>query len=291
MAYDFVADAEKLQDMHNDLVNTADNITTFIQDIYTKVNDLNNVWSGSSYDAFKARCESYRTNLEQLPDILNAFAVDLGTLGGDTNTMVVSIKALLDCSNMLVKDGDAGTRTVNTSTRAKDANGAYIPTTGDYSGGISIPYNTTLGEGEDCTTIGDSIYRSTMQTSEKLSDEIADLNAYKEAHLSEIMALPPAQREATLNYINTQIVERQSIIDQINTATTHGYFKNDGPIFNATSNDLTGNVVLGAGVSDQEAVDSSVAAAKSINNNVSELSSMSSIEAYMLDCGLDSIGG
>ena len=76
MAYEFVADAERLEELHNDLVKTSSDISALIEDIYAKVEDMNTVWSGTSYDAFKARCDSYKINLEALPDILDAFAVD-----------------------------------------------------------------------------------------------------------------------------------------------------------------------------------------------------------------------
>ena len=69
MAYEFVADAEKMEELNNDLVNTANEIAAFIEDIYTKVDDLNTVWSGDSYNSFKSRCDSYKVSLNQLPEI------------------------------------------------------------------------------------------------------------------------------------------------------------------------------------------------------------------------------
>ncbi len=289
MAYGFVADAEKMQELHNDLVNTANEITAFIDDIYSKVNDLNSVWTGGSYDSFKSRCEMYRTSLEQLPDILNAFAVDMGTLSSNTNTMVVSIKALLDCSSMYVRDADVGIRTVKDTSRATDANGAFIPDTGTNDVKISIPTDTKVGtEFWACAEVGDPLYIETTNIQKTVDAEVAKLEAYKKDNAAAINKLPAAQKEALLNYINSEINQRKAVSKQITEATTGAWLGNDGAIFNATSVGLTGNHYVGG---EQKAVDNAVACAKNINNNLKKMSDMSDIEAYVLDCDLSSIGG
>lgn len=290
MAYEFVADAEKMEELHNDLVNTANDLTSFIEDIYTKVGDLNNVWSGDSYNAFKAKCDSYRVSLNQLPEILNAFAVELGTLGGDANTMVVSIKALLDCSDMIIKDGGAGTRIVQTTTRAKDSSGAYIPDTNTYDTKISIPSDTTVGtEFWACAEVGDPLYLDALDIQSSVDSEIAALEAYRTENAAAISRLPQAQQNALNDYLNTEISKRKNVSQKIADATYGDFWKADGDLFNATSAGLTGNQYVGW--TQQSAADKAVACAKDINKDLGQMSDFSDIEAYMMDCGLGTIGG
>lgn len=290
MAYEFVADAEKMEELNNDLVNTANEIAGFVEDIYSKVDDLNTVWSGDSYNSFKAKCDSYKVSLNQLPEILNAFAVELGALGGDTNTMVVSIKALLDCSDMTIKDGSAGTRTVQTNTRAKDANGAYIPDNNTYSDVFVIPADTTVGsECWACAEVGDDLYIKALQIEGNVNTETAQLIAYRDANMAAINSLPPAQRDAVLNYLNTEISKRQDVSKKISDATHDALIIGDGALFNCTSYGLTGNSVVGW--TQQSTVDTAVECAQNINKDLRKMSDFSDIEAYMMDCGLGSIGG
>ncbi len=290
MAYEFVADAEKMQDLHNDLVNTAKDITTFIEEIYSKVNDLNSVWSGDSYDAFKSRCESYRTNLEELPDVLNAFAADMGTLSSNTSTMVVSMRAILDCSDLIVNAATAGISAVQQTTRAKDSSGAYIPDTNTFESKLTIPADTKVGtECWACAEVGDPLYVEALKIQGEVNSELAQLEAYKKANLNAIMRMPEPQRSATLNYLNNEIVSRKSVSGTIADATKGGTWVLDGPLFNCTSVGLTGNQVVGW--TQQSTADDAVKCAKNINKELSQLSDFSDIEAYMMDCGLGSIGG
>jgi uncharacterized protein YukE len=290
MGYGFVADAEKMQELHNDLVNTANEITAFIEDIYTKVDDLNTVWSGSSYDSFKAKCESYRISLDQLPQILNAFAVDMGTLGGNANTMVVSLKALLDCSDVTVRDGAAGTRTVQTTTRKKDASGAYVPDLNTFDSKITIPSDTNVGtECWACAEVGDPLYLDAIRIKGEVDSELAMLQAYKSENAAAIAKLPQAQRDAINKYLTDEINKRTAVSDKIADATYGDFWKADGDLFNATSVGLTGNQVVGW--TQQSSADAAVKCAQGINNDLSKMSDFSDIEAYMMDCGLGTIGG
>lgn len=285
MAYDFVVREDKLEQLQIDLTTSANTISGYVDDIYKKIADLNTDWDGEAYQAFVRRSETYRAPLERLTEVLNDFAKLAGNLGTSGNTLIMQVQRLLNVDERDVTSAKSGVQSTS-SERAKDANGAYIPTEGDYTERLEIPSNTTLAKGQDCSVIGDALYKDTIKTGEILENEIDYLKAYKTAHMSEIMALPAAQRDATLNYINSQIVQREAIVAKIENATVSGYFKSDGAIYNATSYEETGNVVLGLGVSDQEAVDAAVKTAKDINSDLSELSSIGSVDAYMLDCGI-----
>lgn len=290
MAYEFVADAERLEELHNDLVKTSSDISALIEDIYAKVEDMNTVWSGTSYDAFKARCDSYKINLEALPDILDAFAVDLGTYSGDANTMAVSIKALLNCQDVNVVDGARGTRTVTTTTRAKDANGAYIPDTNTFDTKITIPSDTDVGtECWACAEVGDPLYLEALKIQGSVDSEAARLEAYKTKYAAQIAKLPQAQRDAINAYLDSEINKRHNVSDKIADATYGDFWKADGDLFNATSVGLTGNQYVGW--TQQSAADNAVKCAKDINKDLGQMSDVGDIESYVMDCGLPPIGG
>ena len=153
-----------------------------------------------------------------------------------------------------------------------------IPTESDYQERISIPSNTTLSKGQKCSDIGNGIYDSTVNTGKIIDSEISYLKAYKDAHLAKIQALSEPQRGAALNYLNSQIVQRENIANQISNATQSGTFVTDGAIFNATTQDWD-NWYQG---NDQKALNKAVQVAKQINNDLDNLAAMGSIEAYFI---------
>ena len=73
------------------------------------------------------------------------------------------------------------------------------------------------------------------------------------------------------------------------SATSGGFWESDGALYNSTSAGLTGNQVVGW--TQQGTADKAVQCAQGINNDLSKMSDFSDIEAYMLDCGLGTIGG
>lgn len=285
MAYNFVIREDKMDQLQKDLSDASSKVKDYIEDIYKRIADLNSDWDGDVYQSFVRTSEIYKTPLVNLASILDDFSELVGKFGTDGNTLITNVMRLLDVDERGVSRSTVGVTTVSTE-RAKDSNGAYIPPVSDYGATITIPSDTKLDRGEDCTEIGNAIYDDTVKTRDVLESEIAYFKAYKLAHMNEIMALPEAQREASLQLLNTQIVERECIVAKINVALTCGDWVSDGAIFNATSNEHTGNVVLGLFVSDQDAVDASVKAASEINNDVQKLVTVGSVDAYMADCNI-----
>ena len=285
MAYDFVIREDKVEQLHTDLTDASTTITGQIEDIYTKIEGLNADWDGDIYQAFVANSETYRIPLQNLVAVIDDFADLIADYGTDGATLITEVSKLLCVDERGVSNTSKGLQDTS-SERAKDSSGAYIPPSGGHSESIAIPTDTTLDKGEDCTEIGNAIYQETIKAGEVMNSEITYLEALKTTYMADIMALPPAQRDVALNYLNAEIVARKNVVSQIETATFGDFWQSDGAIFNATSNSETGNMVLGVGVSDQDAVNSSVAAAKKINNSLSDLSSLGSIEAYLADCGI-----
>ena len=282
MAFNFVIREDKVSDLGTDLRNASDKISEYVTDIYNRIDDLHDVWYGGVYDAFVRESSKYREHLDMLSTLLIDFADiadDLGTKGG---SLIGNISLLLDVDGSSVSNTSAGMRAV-VSSRSRDYRGVLIPTEANYQESISIPSNTTLSKGQKCSDIGNGIYDSTVNTGKIIDSEISYLKAYKSAHLAKIEALSEPQRGAALNYLNSQIVQRENIANQIDNATKKGAFVTDGAIFNATSQDWD-NWYQG---NDQKALDKAVQTAKQINNDLDKLSAMGSIEAYFIDCGID----
>ena len=122
-----------------------------------------------------------------------------------------------------------------------------------------------------------------------VNSETAQLISYRDSNMAAINSLPAAQREVVLNYLNTEISKRQDVSKRISDATHDAVLFGDGALFNCTSYGLTGNSVVGW--TQQSTVDDAVECAQSINKDLRQMSDFSDIEAYMMDCGLGSIGG
>ena len=285
MAYEFVADDAKLTDLKTQLSEASTSITGYTTQIYDLVKDLNSVWEGEAYNAFAAKCETYRGSLTRLSEILTAFSTELGTLSESTSTAVTKIKALLSVAEVAVGSSTLGVSTHSDSGRRVGANGTLLPDEPNYDVGIEIPSDTTLDNGEDCTAVGNAIYDSTLETCEQVGDDLATFERYKEMYGDKIMALPEPQRSVVENALNTEIVVRQNVLTQVGAANQNGWFVADGAIFNATSYGHTGNVTIGF-QSDQSAVNASVNAAQSVNTQLSGLTTPESFIAYLGDLGV-----
>lgn len=285
MAYGFVADDAKLTDLKTQLSDASTSIADYTTQIYDIVADLNTVWEGEAYSAFVAKCETYRSSLTRLSEILAAFSEEVSGLGENASTAVTKIKALLSVSGVAVGSSTQGVTSFTDSGRRVDANGTLLPDEPNYDVGIEIPSDTTLDRGEDCTAVGDAIYDSTTETCAQVGEDLATFERYKEMYGDQIMALPEPQRSVVENALNTEIVVRQNVLDQVGAANQNGWFVADGAIFNATSYGHTGNVTIGF-QSDQSAVNASVNVAQSVNTQLSGLTTPESFVAYLGDLGI-----
>ena len=169
----------------------------------TVVNDKNSIIGGAILPGVKTSLNALTSNTAQLQQIsieapkkaIGSNTVDcmrsgtvLGnaSLGGDTNTMIVSIKALLDCSDLMVRDSSSGTKSVQTNARKKDANGAYIPDLNTYDNKINIPSNTDVGsECWACAEVGDPLYLDAIKIKGEVDAELSMLQAYKTCAICE----------------------------------------------------------------------------------------------------------
>lgn len=72
---DFAVDENLLLEAKDKCETTATEIEGYIDTIYGTIADLNKCWSGSSYNEFSNSCSKYRESLDQLVNLLRAYAV------------------------------------------------------------------------------------------------------------------------------------------------------------------------------------------------------------------------
>lgn len=100
--YDFAFNDVVIDDVAKKLGETATEIDELIKAIYDEIYlmQTSGCWDGESYTTFKEKCESYRSGLETLPEVLNAFKKlidDNSTgLGAAKNTMYEKVVTQLE---------------------------------------------------------------------------------------------------------------------------------------------------------------------------------------------------
>lgn len=279
MSFGFAADTEKISQIKTDLKEAAKEISDYIEEIYTKIDDVGTVWEGEDYQAFQEKAKSYRTSLDQLVETLEAFSAETGTLGEDAGLVVTSIKALLDVSSLQVASGSDKTGKVNSL--------GSLPKNKKYEGGFNIPGDTTVGdELWACAQIGDDAYIDALSIGNNISFEIGALEKLKESKY--IKLLPESKQKSVREFIDKQINSREKIEKKINKATKDAAIFGDGALFNCTSYGLTNNSVVGW--TQQSTVNKAVKKMKEINEDLSAISNYADIEAFIYDI-TGSIGG
>ncbi|MBQ8659778.1 MAG: hypothetical protein IJ475_02960 [Bacilli bacterium] len=100
--YSFASNDQRLDEISMELNSCADEIRQYITDIFAKVNELSNYWTGEAYDQFTSNCEMYRESLEGLVVLLEAFSKHFNLLYIDTDSLITEIKGYLhDCDYSL----------------------------------------------------------------------------------------------------------------------------------------------------------------------------------------------
>lgn len=72
---DFAVDENLLLEAKDKCETTATEIEGYIDKIYDTIASLNDYWSGDSYTTFSDSCNKYRDSLDQLVNLLRAYAV------------------------------------------------------------------------------------------------------------------------------------------------------------------------------------------------------------------------
>lgn len=92
---DFVVDEFLLMETKKKCEDKAKEIEEYITAIYTGIADLNNYWEGDSYNEFSSTCDQYRDSLDQLVNLINAFAFLIGKVDEPRSNLESSIKSAL----------------------------------------------------------------------------------------------------------------------------------------------------------------------------------------------------
>ncbi len=96
MNYNFATDTEKLDSLKTELKTEIGNISTEIGNIYKTFDSLpgERIWSGEAYNSFKTKADSYKSDLENIVNILNSYVSVLdevdtkfGLLYGDVSSI------------------------------------------------------------------------------------------------------------------------------------------------------------------------------------------------------------
>ena len=93
--FKFIVDDTKISDLVNALLTASDTITQYNTDIYTKITELGQGWSGEAYNAFVSQSETHRKSLEALPALFVEYSKKLAELDTGAGTLITSVKSLL----------------------------------------------------------------------------------------------------------------------------------------------------------------------------------------------------
>lgn len=103
--HNFASDSDRLNEISIELNSAADEIKQYINDIYAKIKELSNYWSGQAYQEFTSNCEKYREALEGLVVLLEAFSKKFDILDGETIDLVKEIKRQLSIGTNSLNTG------------------------------------------------------------------------------------------------------------------------------------------------------------------------------------------
>lgn len=74
MNYEFVADSEKLESLHQTIVEETSNVSTALDNIFTAYADLGSAWTGTNYDTFKANVDAKEEEIKKCVEVFTKFA-------------------------------------------------------------------------------------------------------------------------------------------------------------------------------------------------------------------------
>ena len=101
MAYTFAVDTDKIGTLKKELETARTDIEAKIPTIFDDIGNMesNNDWSGTSYNSFSDGAKKYEKALDTLPQVINVFETELGTIKGSANSLIEEIGT--EISNML----------------------------------------------------------------------------------------------------------------------------------------------------------------------------------------------
>ena len=95
MAEEFNMYTAKVADLGNTVSEQAAKYIAKIDEVTSIVNNLASVWGGPTYDTFKASYDSNLANLEELNNVLNQMAGNIGETADAGESMINQINAAM----------------------------------------------------------------------------------------------------------------------------------------------------------------------------------------------------
>ena len=95
MAEEFNMYTAKVADLGNTVSEQAAKYIAKIDEVTGIVNNLASVWGGPTYDTFKASYDSNLANLEELNNVLNQMAGNIGETADAGESMINQINAAM----------------------------------------------------------------------------------------------------------------------------------------------------------------------------------------------------
>ena len=89
MNYNFATDTTKLESLESELNTGIANVSEAIGNIYKIYNSLpsEKIWSGKAYNSFKNKAESYKTDLDNIVNILNSYVSVIKELNSQSTVL------------------------------------------------------------------------------------------------------------------------------------------------------------------------------------------------------------
>ncbi len=93
MAYTFAVNTDEIEKLKTTLKNAEDIMSSGIEDIYSEIGAMgdNDIWGGGSYTDFSNGALKYKSALETLPGVLEAFRKELERAEKDASPLNTSI--------------------------------------------------------------------------------------------------------------------------------------------------------------------------------------------------------
>lgn len=149
MAWDFVADSEKQNELSKNLLDSIDRYNSQVDNMYGAITELGGAWKGSDYDMFLEGTKGYETALNDLAESIKVYSDHFAKMAEGTETLATE---LVDIAKNITGSGYGGgaatTPTISTSVNAA-AGGSTGGATGGATGGTSG--GTTGGTGSGST--------------------------------------------------------------------------------------------------------------------------------------------
>ncbi len=148
MAWDFVADSEKQNELSKNLLDSIDRYNSQVDNMYGAITELGGAWKGSDYDMFLEGTKGYETALNDLAESIKIYSDHFAKMAEGTETLATE---LVDIAKNITGSGYGG-GAATTPTISTSVNTAAGGATGGTTGGTTGTGGGTTGTGTGTQT-------------------------------------------------------------------------------------------------------------------------------------------